>query len=95
MNYLSSQFDYNPDTKVFSQEVSLLFTKMVHGILPNNTVGITITDHTTAIDANFVLVHTDKDQSGEDIFGWHYRPSMESVQNNPALAYTKVLIIND
>lgn len=43
----------------------------------------------------FTLAHVDHDASGEEVVGWNYKPTMETVNRNSALAGYKVLIIND
>ena len=44
---------------------------------------------------DFALTHIDRDRAGEDTYGWHYKPTVGSVNRNGALAGHTVLIIND
>ena len=82
MNFKPAQFEYNPDTRTYVAEAS--------------TLGIGAPHKYISIDGYaFVFTHTDKDASGEDVYGWNYKPTMNSIGLNSALHGHRVLIIND
>lgn len=82
MSFQAKQFEYSPDTRCYVAEASDL--------------GAGLFGHYISIDGYvFVYTHTDYDASGEDAAGWRYKPTMDSVSRNPALAGSSVLIIND
>lgn len=84
MRFNSNQFQWQPETKSYVAEASELGLPV--GVL----------DPVLVIDGNeFQYYGTDHDASGEDVAGWRFKPTMGTVQKNPAMAYTKVLIIND
>jgi len=82
MNFYSSQFQYQPDTKSYVAEASDL------------AIG-TPGQYITLDGYSFMFVGVDKDASGEDTYGWNYKPTMNSIELNPAMQGHKVLIIND
>ena len=82
MNFNPAQFEYNPDTRTYIAEAS--------------TLGIGAPHKYISIDGYaFMFTGCDADASGEDIAGWRFKPTMNSVQLNSALAGCGVLIIND
>jgi hypothetical protein len=82
MNFKESQFSYNLATKTYVAEASDLRISS-----PGQYV--------TVDGYAFVFTHADKDISGEDIMGWRYAPTGNSLSINPALAGHGLLIIND
>ena len=84
MNFRANQFTYLPETKTYVAEASEL------GIPPG------VMRQQVQLDGyDFMYVNTDMDASGEDIVGWRFKPTMATVQRNPSMAGTGVLIIND
>ena len=82
MNFRSQQFEYNPATKTYVADAS---------DLQIGTPGEYI-----SIDGYaFVFTYSDMDSSGEDTYGWRYKPTGNSISLNSALAYCTALIIND
>lgn len=82
MSFQNKQFDYNPDTRCYVAEAS--------------TLGVSRPGNYISIDGYaFVFTHADHDAVGEDIAGWRYKPTANSVALNSALAYCTALIIND
>jgi hypothetical protein len=82
VNFKPAQFEYNPDTRTYIAEAS--------------TLGIGSPAQYISIDGYaFMFTHADTDASGEDIAGWRFKPTMNSVSLNSALAGCGVLIIND
>jgi hypothetical protein len=92
MHYRASQFDLNG--KVYVAEASELNTARIMGMLPSGCQGIMLGEPGSWC-GEFVFIHYDYDASGEDIAGWNFLPSMETVQKMPTMAGRKVLIIND
>ena len=84
----TEQFDYNPQTRTFTAEISSLTLSSV----PKQ---VTLFNPKTGNKALFAFSHTDMDGSGEDAYGWNYKVTMGAVQDNPALANCKILLIND
>lgn len=82
MNFKAAQFDYHLVGKSYVAEASDLR-------ISNPGEYITIDGYA------FVFTHADKDASGEDVYGWNYIPTGNSLSLNPALAGHRVLIIND
>ena len=82
MELQAAKFDYNFESKLYTAEISEL---ELHAVPREFTIN----------GFSFVFTHTDKDASGEDIAGWHFRPTMGAVQQHPGLAGHRVLIIND
>ena len=84
MNFQASQFQFQPEGKVYVAEASDL--GLLVGVLPREIV----------LDGSlFVFSHTDRDASGEDVAGWNYRVSMGGVFWNKEMANARILIIND
>lgn len=82
MDFKSEQFDYNPSSKTYVAEASDLQIGS-----PGQYISID--------GYAFMFTGADKDASGEDTMGWRYKPTMNSVSLNSALAYCTALIIND
>jgi len=82
MNFQASQFQYQPEGKVYVAEASELRIGT-----PGNYI--------TVDGYAFVFTHADKDASDEDTYGWNYKPTMNSISLNPSLHGHRVLIIND
>lgn len=82
MNFQASQFDYNPSSKTYVAEASDLQIGS-----PGQYISID--------GYAFMFTGADKDASGEDTMGWRYKPTMNSVSLNSALAGCRLLIIND
>lgn len=76
---LTSQLTYNEDRKTFSAEISDLGKEGLTG-------EVSILNPKTGVSKLYTLFKTDRDGSGEDIYGWWFRN--EETQ-------TKLLIIND
>ena len=93
MHYKVEQFEYNPVTKVYSQEASTLQTNQVFGVLRSGTHGITIRQDEWTVE--FLFTGADNDHSGEDIAVWNFSPTMDAVRKHPILAGTSVVIFND
>jgi len=87
MHFKLAQFDLHDNT--YSQEVSMLQVRQIYGMLPSGQIGITIDG------AEFMFAGDDRDNTGEDIYGWNFRPTMSAVQKNPVFANKRVLIVND
>ena len=88
MRFTTDKFSYNSRSKTFTTDASTLGL----GQVPQR---LTLTNPETNGAADYYMIGTDKDESGEDIMGYLYKPTMESVQRNHAVAGTRVLIIND
>ena len=82
MNFQASQFQYQPENKAYVAEASDLRI---------GTPGQYITIDGYA----FMFVGADKDSTGEDTYGWNYKPTMNSISLNAALHGHTALIIND
>ena len=98
MRYKESQFAYNPNTKVYCEEASTLGVnadKACYGPLPSGLVGITLVLPGCRGAAEFVFSHEDLDASEEDVAGWNFVPSHQTLKQYPFLEDVRVLIIND
>ena len=82
MNFQASQFQYQPETKAYVAEASELRI---------GTPGQFITLDGYA----FMFVGDEIGGRGEDTYGWNFKPTMNSISLNAALAGHRVLIIND
>ena len=82
MSFQAKQFEYSPDTRCYVAEASDLQIGS-----PGQYISID--------GYAFMFTGADKDASGEDTMGWRYKPTMNSVSLNSALAYCTALIIND
>ena len=87
MRFLASQFQHQLENKAYVAEASDLRIGQ-----PPWNISVGLND---SVAFPFTLTHVDYDASGEDIAGWNYKPTMEAVSRNSALAGYKVLIIND
>ena len=84
MNFRANQFTYVAHSKTYIAEASDL------GLGPGSL------DSQLMLEGySFMYYKTDMDASGEDIVGWRYRPTMGTVQRNPSMAGTTVVIAND
>jgi hypothetical protein len=82
MQFKPDQFEYLPSSRTYVAEASEL--------------GISAPQEYIGIDGYaFAFDKCDKDASGEDVMGWRFKPTGDSVSLNPALAGCGVLIIND
>ena len=82
MHFKSEQFSYNPGTKTYVAEASELRIGW-----PGTYIYLD--------GSAFMFTHLDKDASGEDIAGWNFKPTMNTVGLNPGMNGARVLIIND
>ena len=92
MRYNLSQFTLQGDT--YSEEASTLRVEPVYGRITSGNPGIVVTDD-AGKQLEFALAWTDTDASGEDVYGWNFRPTMGTVQKDPQMANRRILIIND
>lgn len=83
---ISQPLLWNKGTKTFSVEISEIeqICDSNYNMSHNNTV--IVVDVDTKKELLFIYVSTDKDGSGEDVYGWNY----ENKKSN-----CKLLIIND
>ena len=82
MHFKAAQFSYSPETKCYAAEASELRIGQ-----PGQYVYID--------GYAFMFTHADKDATGEDTYGWNYKPTMNAISLNGALHGHRVLIIND
>ena len=82
MNFQASQFQYQPENKAYVAEASELR-------IGNPGRYVYLDGYA------FMFVGADKDASGEDTYGWNYKPTMNAISLNPGLHGHSVLIIND
>ena len=85
MNFNAANFDYDPVKKLYTAEASTL------GLPPGETPGL----HITIDGYAFVGTHCDYDASGEDLMGWNYAATGNTVALHAGFAGHRVLIIND
>ena len=81
-----SQFFYDSRHRVYSQEISTLH-------IPGVEHNIDVLDEINNKIGLYVFSHCDS--SDGDVLGWNYVPTMGTVKDNPSLANTRLLIIND
>ncbi len=95
MQVYSKQFDWNPETKTFTSEMSQLGKGFqLERIYPDACdVGFTMISLRTGYDVKFV--ETARDMIGEDLGGQWFEPTQDSLRRFPKMRGVKVLIIND
>jgi hypothetical protein len=89
-------FTWQPKYKTFSAYVSdLPRTQEPFTIDPVTKKPSLIIIGKSKIAVKYELYKTDKDGSGEDTYGWNFRPTAQSVKESPGCKGTEVLLIND
>ena len=103
--YVTKDFDWDPVTKTFTQEISVLshiaFGKRVFQITrdnpntPKGDLGICITNDKTGKTVAFIVTRQTYDASHEDVTSWELSPMPHHISENPKLNGVKVIIYND
>lgn len=91
----SKNFDWFPERRTFIAEMSELPEHFrFEQVYPDACdAGFHMLSHRTGQEIVFVMSATD--MSGEDIAGWRFVPTRESLRRVPSAAGVSVLIIND
>jgi len=84
MHFRSEQFQWQEGSKTYVAEASEL--RLQPGRVP---VVVSINGN------EFAHSSTDRDASDEDIAGWRYKPTPETLAKSPVFSGTSVLIVND
>jgi len=81
MKFNVNKFNWHPDIQTYTQEASTLGHQFVHDL----GAGVTLVEDDSNFRQFFRYVSTDKDRSGEDIYGWNFLCSNGK----------KLLLVND
>lgn len=95
MRLLSSQFQYNKDTRCFSAFASDLPSPFMGRLYPDACdLGFEMVSVKTRASAKFFLAKEDKDPD-LGVFSWTFQPDTETLRRSPNLKGSSVVIFND